>query len=162
MTVKQISERLKISPSAILDHVRRLLEAGVIKEVEVPEKRYRRERYYDIDVVVYTDEENTELINIIKKYADILNETAKAVFKKCLDELNGWLSKTLMAKHGLTLEDYAVRHFIWVSLWRQMARYLQKEGLLKDPLDTPKRWYYYIGIRSGSKEQYNECARADK
>jgi len=155
MTVKQISERLNMSSSAVLDHVRKLVEAGVIKEVEVPEKRYKRERYYDVDIVVYTDEDERELTKIIKKYADILNETTKAVFEKCLDELDDWFSRTLMAKHGLTLEDYGVRHFIWVSLWTLMDKYLETQGLLKDPLSTPRRWYYYVGIMSKPEKVEN-------
>jgi len=155
MTVKQISEKLDMSSSAVLDHIRKLVEAGVVKEVEVPEKRYKRERYYDVDIVVYTDEDEEKLKRIIKKYADILNETTKAVFKKCLDELENWFSKTLMARHGLTLDDYKVRHFIWVSLWALVDKYLETQGLLKDPLSTPRRWYYYVGIRSKPKETKN-------
>jgi len=147
MTVKQISEELDLSPSTVLGHVRRLVEAGVLREVKVPEKRYKRERYYDVAVVVYTDEDEKLIWGVVRKYADILGETAGAVLEKCLEELKGKFGETLMARHGLTLEDHEVRHYVWVRLYEGACEVLEARGVLKSPLSTPRRWYYYIGLR---------------
>ncbi|RLF01847.1 MAG: hypothetical protein DRJ59_05120, partial [Thermoprotei archaeon] len=83
LTAKQIAEELEFSPSTILDHLKKMREAMVIKEVEVPEKKYKRERYYDVDFVPYFLDERKEIGRRISKYVDILKQTALAVFEKC-------------------------------------------------------------------------------
>jgi len=148
MTVKQISEKLDLAPSTILDHIRKLAEAGLVKEVEVPKKQYKREKYYDIDFVVYTEEEEKKLREIIRKYADILKETARVVFEKALDELAPWFENTLAAKHGFTLENGEVKHLVWITLNGLIEIYLSEKGVLVDPLKTPKRHFLYMKIKS--------------
>ena len=148
MTVKQLSEKLNLAPSTVLDHIRKLLEAGLVKEVEVPKKQHKREKYYGLDFVVYTEREEKELEEIVRKYADILKETARVVFEKALDELEPWFKNTLAAKHGFTLESGEIKNLVWVSLYHAVASYLSEKGVLVDPLKTPKKHYFYIKIES--------------
>lgn len=147
MTTKQIAEELELAPSTVLDHLKKLKEALLIKEVEVAEKKYKRERYYDVDFVPYFIDELEKIVEKSRKFIDILAQTAIVVFEKCLDELAEFYENTLMAKHGFTLEDSEVRHFIWVSIWNALDEVLVKKEIYTPPLKSPRRHYVYLGLR---------------
>ncbi|MCS7364893.1 MAG: winged helix-turn-helix domain-containing protein [archaeon GB-1867-035] len=147
LTAKQIADELELSPSTILDHIKKLKNAKVIREVENIKKKYKRERYYDVDILPYFIDENDEISRRIGKYADILKNTALAVFEKCLDELSKYIKDTLMAKHGITLKRDDVKYFIWLNLLREIDEYFYEKGVLKPPLKTPKRHFFYLGLK---------------
>jgi DNA-binding transcriptional ArsR family regulator len=50
LTLKEISEKLKLSPSTVHDHLRKLKEAEVIKEAEEYPKKFKVEVYYRLNV----------------------------------------------------------------------------------------------------------------
>jgi len=147
LTAKQIADELNLSPSTILGHIEKLLKCRIIKEVEVAKKIYKRERYYDIDIVTYLKDEEKEIEIKISKYADILSETAKAVLKKSIEELSDYASKLLMSRHGNPLERDDVRYFIWMKLMQRIGNYISKEGIFREPLETERKWYLYIGLK---------------
>jgi len=147
LTAKQIAEELDLSPSTVLGHLRRLREAIVIREVDVSERRYKRERYYDVDLVPYFMDEREEISRRIGKYIDILSQTGLAVFEKCLDELKDYFRETLAARHGMTLEKDEVKHMIWTQLIHGLDRYFSERGIYKPPLETTKRHFFYMGLK---------------
>ncbi len=147
MTTKQIANELGLSPSTVLDHLKKLKEAFVIKEVEVPRKRYKRERYYDVNLTPYFKDEYAEIKRRIKNYADILGQTALGVFEKSLEELRGYIETTLMARHGLTLERDEVKNLLWVMLWHLVGDYISEKGVYRPPLQSPKKHYFYLVLK---------------
>ena len=114
----------------------------VIKEVQVKEKRYKRERYYDIDIVPYFMDEREEVRKRIRKYAEILAQATLAVFEKCLDEVKPFMDNTLMAKHGITLEKDEVKHFTWTILYNLVYEIgFREKKLYRPPLETIKNTF---------------------
>jgi len=151
MTAKQIASELGLSPSTVLGHLKKLLHSMVVREVEVAGKAYKRERYYDVDVVPYFEEEEREIERRISKYADILSETFEAAFRKCLDELADY-KELLMARHGMTWDRDDVRHFIWMKLMHMIESHFLERGIYRGPLETEKRWFLYIKLKGGGCE----------
>jgi len=147
LTAKQIADELELAQSTVLDHINKLKEAMVIKEVEVSEKKYKREKYYDIDIVPYFTDEREEIYKRISKYADILKQTTLIVFEKCLNEISEFLDTTLMAKHGMTIEKDEVKFLIFSELMRIVQDYFSEKGIFKDSLQTVKRYYLYIPLQ---------------
>jgi|YelNatPaOPRAMG01_1025707.scaffolds.fasta_scaffold01351_6 DNA-binding transcriptional ArsR family regulator len=147
LTAKQMADELGLSPSTVLDHINKLKEAMVIKEVEVPEKKYKREKYYDVDIVPYFIDEREEIRKKISKYADILKQTTLAVFEKCLSEVSELLKDSLMAKHGMTVERDDVKFFIFSELMEIIHNYLSERGMLKSSLQTTRRYYLYLPLQ---------------
>lgn len=145
LTAKQIADELELSSSTILDHLRKLKDALLIKEVDVPEKKYKQERYYDIDLVPYFMDEREEMARRIDKYLDILKQTTITVFEKCLDELADY-KNTLMAKHGITLERDDVKHLVWAIIWNSLADALEAKAIYVTPLRTVKRHFFFMGL----------------
>jgi DNA-binding transcriptional ArsR family regulator len=152
LTAKHIADELELSPSTILDHVNKLKEAMIIKEVEVPEKKYKREKYYDIDIVPYFTDEREEILSKVSKYADILKQTTLVVFEKCLNEVSELLKDSLMAKHGMTIEKDEVRLFIFSELMEIIRKYVSERGFFKDPFQTTRRYYLYIPLQRVNQE----------
>ena len=127
-----------------MDHIKKLKEAMVVRKVEYPKKKYKREKYYDVDFIPYFEEEREEIAKIMNKYIDILKETTLATFMKSLEDIKSYVEKCLMAKHGFTLENDEVRHFIWVTFWKNIDKYLYEKKVIKSPLKTAKRHYFYV------------------
>ena len=50
LTLKELSQMLRLAPSTIYDHLKRLKEAGVIKEAEEHPKRFKVEVYYRLNI----------------------------------------------------------------------------------------------------------------
>jgi len=147
LTVQQIAKELDLAPSTVLDHIKKLKEAMVVREVEYPKKKYKREKYYDVDFIPYFEEEREEIAKRMNKYIDILKETTLATFMKSLEDIKSYVEKCLMAKHGFTLENDEVRHFIWVTFWKNIDKYLYEKKVIKSPLKTAKRHYFYVRLK---------------
>jgi DNA-binding transcriptional ArsR family regulator len=147
MTNKQMADELDLSPSTISAHIEKLSKGGVVKEIEVPNKVYKRERYYDIDIIPYFEDEEKEIDKRIGRYTDILKETAKAVYEKCLNYRSDYFNETLMFKHKMTLERDDVKNFVWTKISRIMQSYFSRKGIYKQSFETEKKWFCYIGMK---------------
>ena len=158
LTAKQIAKELELSPSTVLDHITKLKEALVIKEVEVPEKKHKREKYYDVDIVPYFIDERDEIRKRICAYADILKHTTLAVFEKCLSEASEVLKDSLMAKHGMTVEKDEVKFLIFSELMEIIRNHFSEIGIIRNPLQTAKRHYIYLLLQRANIEEYEESS----
>ena len=152
LTVKKMAVELGLSSTTILSHVDKMVRVGLLKEVEVRRKKYRQERYYDLDVVFLSRDEEEKLKAMIGKYVDILYETSKAVYLKTLSEAERWFKETLMSKHGYSLERKDLRHYLWQTIWRILDEHLVREGLIEDPLKTDKGWHLFLYLRKPASE----------
>lgn len=147
LTVKKMAEELGLSSTTVLSHVDKMVRVGLLREVEVRRKRYRQERYYDLDVVFLSREEEEKLKAMIGKYVDILYETSKAVHLKTLSEAESWFKETLMSRHGYTLERKDLQLYLWQTIWGILHERFIKEGLIEDPLKTERGWHLFMYIR---------------
>lgn len=147
LTVKRMAEELELSSTTILNHVDKMVRVGLLKEVEVRRKRYKQERYYDLDVVFLFKDEEEKLKTMIGKYVDILYETSKAVYLKTLSEAERWFEETLMSRHGYSLERKDLQLYLWQIVWGVLHERFIREGLIEDPLKTRRGWHLFVYIR---------------
>jgi len=78
LTLKEISERLKLSPSTVYDHLKKLKEAGVIEEAKGYPKRFKVEVYYRLSIPYLL---LSELNRLEDSMRDLINEFLKFVEK---------------------------------------------------------------------------------
>ncbi len=147
LTAKQISEKLGLSATTVLDHIKKLIEYNIVKEVEYPHKKYKQERYYALAIPVYTVKELESLKKLLKDFSDIAAEAVKKVYEKSLMKAEEWFKNTLMAKQGYKLTDDEARWFLWKFIVLNIIEEKLKEyGLIKSPFETEKGHFIYIVI----------------
>jgi len=153
LTVRQISEKLDLSATTVLDHIRKLVECGVVKEVDYPYKKYKQERYYALAIPVYTLKELKRIEEQLKDFSDIAAEAVKKVYEKSLEKAREWFKDTLMAKQGYKLTDDEIRWFLWMFIIVSIIEEkLREYGLIKSPFETEKRHFIYLVIDEDSQE----------
>ncbi len=97
LTLKEISIRLGLSPSTVLDHLRRLRAKGIISEAKDQPKKFKVEVYYKLDIPFFFTSELEELkkrlepiINEYKNFMQrVINEVKSDVRKADLKCLKG-------------------------------------------------------------------------
>ena len=110
MTVKQLSESLGLSTSAVHKHVQILLDVGLIKEVPADDKRtYKVEKYYDLDIPVVTFEDKEILAPVYSAMADRILE----IYKDHAKELLQAFEKTSMRKKDWKGTDAIVQWLLF-------------------------------------------------
>ena len=124
-TLKEIAGRLKLSPSTVHDHLKKLKEAGVIEEAREHPKRHKVEVYYRLKIpFLLLSEYNSlekKVIQCTKALEDQISETFKKIeetvkssnlrFKEFLSE-----QRREEATKDLSFSLLAV--VISTSLWR--------------------------------------------
>jgi len=62
LTLKEISDNLRLSPSTVYDHLKRLKEVGVVKEAEEHPKKFKVEVYYRLNIpyLLFSELKRTE------------------------------------------------------------------------------------------------------
>ena len=91
LTLKEISEKLQLSPSTVHDHLRRLKEAGVIKEAEEYPKKFKVEIYYRLNIPYLLFSELTKLENALKGLVEEFStfiEKTKSYIANSIESLN--------------------------------------------------------------------------
>ena len=148
LTAKQISNKLNISPTTVSAHIRKLLDAHVVKEVRYPEKKYKQEKYYALAIPAYTVKEFNELVELSRDFSEIVAEAAKSAYLKVLERAEDWFSKTIMAKQGYKLDDHEIRWLLWIDgIMYTTQEKLHEINLLKLPWKTKRRHYAYLLIK---------------
>jgi len=148
LTVKQISNKLDISPTTVLAHIRKLLDAHIVKEVQYPKKRYKQEKYYALAIPAYTVKEFNELVELSRDFSEIVAEAAKSAYLKVLEKAKDWFSKTIMAKQGYKLDDHEIRWLLWIEgILHTTQEKLHEINLLKLPWRTKRGHYVYLLIK---------------
>jgi len=148
LTVKQISNKLNISPTTVLTHIRKLLDAHVVKEVQYPEKKYKQEKYYALAIPAYTVKEFNELVELSRDFSEIVAEAAKSAYLKVLEKAKDWFSKTIMARQGYKLDDHEIRWLLWIDgIIYTAQEKLHEINLLKLPWKTKRGHYVYLLIK---------------
>ncbi|HDI75382.1 MAG: hypothetical protein DRJ52_03805 [Thermoprotei archaeon] len=151
LTAKQISEKLGLSATTVLDHIKKLVEHGIVKEVEYPYKKYKQERYYALAIPVFTVKELESLKELLKDFSDIAAEAVKKVYEKSLMKAEEWFKDTLMAKQGYKLTDNEIRWLLWMFVIMSIIEEkLREYGLIKSPFETEKGCFVYLVIDKGS------------
>jgi len=144
MTVTQLAEDLGLSQPAVFGHVQTLLEAGLIKEADVPEeeKKYKGEKYYILGFPIISDEDKEIIQPVCKKISE---ETAK-VYELHKEELLELLKGTPLSKAGFTFQD------LWG--WIRVLAFFPALSIEKEkPPQWPSgaRFYFYGEIRPEKK-----------
>ena len=95
LTLKELSEMLKLAPSTIHDHLKRLKEAGIISEAEEHPKKFKVEIYYRLNIPFLLASELNRLrgkignlindfSNYIEDVKEIMAESIKNADLRCL------------------------------------------------------------------------------
>jgi DNA-binding transcriptional ArsR family regulator len=83
LTLKELSEMLKLAPSTIYDHLKRLREAGVIKEAEEHPKKFKVEVYYRLNIPFLLASELNRLKenigDLIKKFSEFIENAREII-----------------------------------------------------------------------------------
>jgi len=91
LTLKELSEMLQLSPSTVHDHLRKLKEAGIIKEAEEYPKKFKVEIYYRLNIPYLLFSELTRLENALKVLVDEFStfiEKTKSYIASNVENLN--------------------------------------------------------------------------
>lgn len=91
LTLKEISEKLKLSPSTIHDHLKKLKEADVIKEAEEHPKKFKVEIYYKLNVPYILFSELRRLEHFLKNFINefsMFMEKARSSITDNIKDLN--------------------------------------------------------------------------
>jgi DNA-binding transcriptional ArsR family regulator len=91
LTLKELSEMLQLSPSTVHDHLRKLKEAGIIKEAEEYPKKFKVEIYYRLNIPYLLFSELTRLENALKVLVDEFStfiEKTKSYIASSVENLN--------------------------------------------------------------------------
>jgi DNA-binding transcriptional ArsR family regulator len=91
LTLKELSEMLQLSPSTVHDHLRKLKEAGIIKEAEEYPKKFKVEIYYRLNIPYLLFSELTRLENALKVLIDEFStfiEKTKSYIASNVENLN--------------------------------------------------------------------------
>ena len=104
-TSAQIADDLGLSRVVIAKHLKILLEADLIKEVDVSEERrqYKQERYYTVNFPVLTKKDEHELEELLRE----IGEEVYGVLDKYEGRLREILQEMSMYKKGWRFEDLA-------------------------------------------------------
>jgi DNA-binding transcriptional ArsR family regulator len=88
LTLKELSEILKLAPSTIYDHLKRLKEAGIITEAGEHPKKFRVEVYYRLNIpfLLFSElnilrERMRNFIDEFSKYIENTRETIASSIK---------------------------------------------------------------------------------
>jgi DNA-binding transcriptional ArsR family regulator len=76
LTLKELSEILKLAPSTIHDHLKRLKEAGIISEAEEHPKKFKVEVYYRLNIPFLLA---SELNRLKEKIGNLINDFSKYI-----------------------------------------------------------------------------------
>jgi DNA-binding transcriptional ArsR family regulator len=89
LTLKELSDILKLAPSTVHDHLRRLKEAGIISEAEKHPKKFKVEVYYKLNIpfLLFSElnilkERMRNFIEEFSKYIENARETIASNIKK--------------------------------------------------------------------------------
>ena len=141
MTVTQLADDLGLSQPALFGHVQTLLDAGLVREADIPEeqKKYKGEKYYRPSFPMISEEDKKIVEPICRKIGE---ETTK-VYQRHKSELLDALEKTPLSKAGFTFRD------LWG--WIRVLAFLPALSIEKQkPPEWPSgaRFYFYGEIRS--------------
>jgi DNA-binding transcriptional ArsR family regulator len=76
LTLKELSEILKLAPSTIYDHLKRLKEAGIITEAGEHPKKFKVEVYYRLNIPFLLA---SELNRLKEKIGNLINDFSKYI-----------------------------------------------------------------------------------
>ncbi|MGC8983212.1 MAG: ArsR/SmtB family transcription factor [Desulfurococcaceae archaeon] len=82
LTLKEISEKLKLSPSTVYEHLKKLKDAGIIEEAREYPKRHKMEVYYRLKMPFLLISECSNLEAKAAQYTKALEEQINETFKK--------------------------------------------------------------------------------
>ena len=146
LTVTQLAEDLGISQPAVFGHVQILLEAGLIKDADIPQeqKKYKAEKYYIPSFPIISKKDIEIMSPICKK----ISEEAAEVYRLHKSELLDTLRRTSLYKAGFTFQDL----WGWIRVLAFMPTLsLEKEKPPKWP--SGARFYFYGEIRKEPKQE---------
>ena len=87
LTLKEIATRLGLSPSTVLDHLRRLRSSGIISEAKDQPKRFKVEVYYKLAIPFFFTSELDELKEKLKPIIDEYSRFTRRIFKEIRNSL---------------------------------------------------------------------------
>ncbi len=106
LTLKEIATRLGLSPSTVLEHLRRLRASGIIAEAKDQPKKFKVEVYYRLAVPFFFTSELEELKTKFKEIIDESSELAVKVFEAIRNSLSR-VNLKCMEKGGMELDKVA-------------------------------------------------------
>lgn len=145
MTVTQLAQHFELSQPAVFGHIQTLLNAGLVKEVDLPEdqKRYKGEKYYIPGFPIISEEDKKIMEPICKK----IGEETTSVYQRHKSELLDALQNTSLSKAGFTFKD------LWG--WIRVLAFMPVLSMEKErPPQWPSgaRFYFYGEIRKDARE----------
>ncbi len=113
-TVAQLAHAFGLSQPTMLEHVRRALRDGLIREVQVPEerKRFAAERYYATAVPVIREPDRDLLVSGCRALADEI----AAVVSAGQGDLRAAFAMTHLAREGWSFDE--LWPYLQETIWR--------------------------------------------
>lgn len=145
MTLKELSESLKLSPSTVYDHIRKLKEAGYIEEASEHPKRFKVEVYYRLSIPYMFFSEIISLERHFSSQLGYLKETISKTLSsiesslrrsrlKCVQSLPEHLKESFIHRISLVLITQAS-----AMILRELAGETFVYALIEDEVEDGKQ-----------------------
>jgi DNA-binding transcriptional ArsR family regulator len=116
LTLKEISEKLKLSPSTVHDHLKKLKEVGVIKEAEEHPKKFKVEIYYRLNIPYLLFSELSKLEDSLKDLINAFSEFIEKAKNNIISNIKNADLRCLRYKEPSMYERVALVLLIQLSI----------------------------------------------
>lgn len=141
MTATQIADGLGLSQPTIFEHIQLLIETGLVKEVDIPEKEkpFKTEKYYIPAFPIISDRDKL----IVKPICEKIGEELRQAFLRHEGELKEALETTPLGQKGFSLRE----------LWGWIRMLFLQSAFKEQPpsWSSGARFYFYGEITSKEK-----------